>query len=155
RIQTWNSVPLSTSADDIGYRVADHASGDSLGGVWIAKDSFAESDLGFLIQLRPEQSWLYCAFVESAARRRGVYQRLLGFAATDAQSGGSEQLLVIIQPWNKASMHVHRKYATGTIGRIAVLRIGPLTWVMTFGAAKKSASLTLQPARHPVKIWIG
>ena len=161
RRATWNSVPLSHAADDHGYAIFP-AGQDSeadwqsavLGGVWGGVDSFIEADLGFEIQLEPEQAWIYCAYVAKPARGRGVYKRVLSHACTDLVRRGHSDLRVIIQPWNKASMAVHRKYADRVVGTIAVLRVLKWCWVWTTGGVTRDRTVTGRRVEDPVRIRV-
>lgn len=153
RTTTWNSVPLEFSQDDYGYAIKRVGEPNRiLGGVWAGKDDFAEANLGFQLELDPDQAWLYCAYVDRQARGVGAYSRVLSFAASDLRELGYRQLLVVIQPWNKASMHVHRKYETRTVGRIAVVRIGPIAWVVKSGAIAKDKTIACVPCGQAVTI---
>ena len=104
-----------------------------LGGVWVGVDDFLESNLGFQIQLRPDQAWLYCASIDKTVRGGGLYTRLLAHVARDVLDRGYRELLVMIQPWNRASMHNHEKYACGRRGQVTVTRVGPICHVKTTG----------------------
>jgi len=107
---TWNSVPLETTTNDIGYAIYDaNEPSKLLAGVWAAKESFLENNLGVQFTFAEQQSWLYCAFVHADARGRGVYKSLISFAATDLQERGFTQLLGIVQPWNRISRIMHEK----------------------------------------------
>ena len=44
---TWNSVPIETTGDDIGYAICDaEEPGKLLAGLWAAPESFLENNLG-------------------------------------------------------------------------------------------------------------
>ncbi len=148
---TGNSVPVETTKDDLGFSVAKQDEpAKLLGGVWVAGDSFGEVDLGFQIQLEPGQAWLYCAFVDKPARGLGVYKRLLSYVGHEVKKGGFQRLLVMVQPWNKASINAHRQFASALIGRIIVVRIFRFSFVFRTGAISKKATLTTQQQANPV-----
>ncbi|MEM1225138.1 MAG: GNAT family N-acetyltransferase [Planctomycetota bacterium] len=150
---TWNSVPLDYSEDDYGYSIQrSDRPGRILGGVWAGKTDFIEADLGFELEFSRDQAWLYCAYVDREARGVGAYGRVLAFAGRDLWELGYRQLLVIIQPWNGASMHVHQKYQTRRVGRIAVLRVGPFAWVMRRGEIEQTKSIAFVPRRNTVRL---
>lgn len=152
---TWNSVPIETTESDDGYSIARaSAEDDLLGGVWAANESFLESDLGFQVSLQNDQSWLYCAYVDQAARGQGLYRRLMAFVGQDLLQRERSRLLVVIQPWNKASMHVHRQFATDTLGRIIVLRVLWLSLVFSNGKLQQERSVTFRQRSNPVTIKI-
>jgi GNAT superfamily N-acetyltransferase len=152
RKNTWNSTLLSCTENDFGYSVVDEPSKEFLGGVWVGEDYFIESDLGFEIRMRPKQAWLYCAFVSKAARGRGIYQRLLGFVGQHVADKGFEQLYVMVQPWNKASTYIHKKYSSRSIGRIIVIRIFSLSVLFRTGLLTKDRTITTQLIRNPVQV---
>lgn len=152
RSNTWNSVLLACSADDMGYSAVDEASKKFLGGVWAGKDYFIESDLGFEIRMRPKQAWVYCAYVSKAARGRGIYQRLLSFVGHDVSVNGFEQLYVIVQPWNLASTYIHKKYSSKAIGRVTVIRVFSIAAVFRTGLLTKNRTFTTQLVKNPVQI---
>jgi ribosomal protein S18 acetylase RimI-like enzyme len=153
RKTTWNSVPIETSANHYGYAIYRNEAPDKiLGGVWGGIERFNEADLGFQIQLRPEQSWIYCAYVAAEARGEGVYKRVLSFAARDLREKGHDELRVIVQPWNRASMAIHRKYSNEIIGRITVIRVFALAIVFCSGQLTKSKTCTTELLTDPVRI---
>lgn len=155
RRATRNSVPLSTSASDHGYRIHSAQSDTGLlGGVWGGVDAFLEADLGFRIELEPDQAWIYCAFVIPAARGTGVYQHLLAYAASDLHGRGHAKLRVMIQPWNRASVHVHEKYSRRRIGRVLAIRVFSLACVLTTGSVRRTKTFTTRLASSPVEIRI-
>ncbi len=155
RTLTWNSVPLETSANDFGYSIA-HLSTpeDVLGGVWAGIESFQEANLGFQLLFDDRQSWIYCAYVKPEAQGKGVYKRLLSFSSNDLIEKGYQRICVIIQPWNRASTHVHQKYAMGKIGTITALRVFSLCAVFTTGAVEKDRTITGFPLSKPIRLHI-
>ena len=155
RTKTWNSVPIETSANHYGYAIhRNEAPEQILGGVWGGIERFNEADLGFQIQLRPEQGWIYCAYVAGEARGEGVYKRVLSFAARDLREKGHDELRVMVQPWNRASMASHRKYSNEVIGSIAVVRVFNLAIVLCMGKLKKSKTCTTKLMDNPVLIEV-
>ncbi len=152
---TWNSVPLESTANDFGYSISKAGKSEPvIGGVWAARESFIEADLGFQIELQDHQAWLYCAYVDAGARGLGVYKRVLSFVGKDLSERDFNQLLVVIQPWNKASMHVHQRFCRGKIGRIIALRLGRLSFVFCTGSISKSGTLTTQQMAGPIELRI-
>jgi len=152
---TWNSVPIETSYNDFGYSIANVSSPtDVLGGVWGAIESFQEADLGFQLQFEASQAWIYCAYVNKEAQGQGVYKRVLAFGTDDLITKGYERILVVIQPWNRASMYVHGKYAKKRLGTITAIRIFSFIAVFTTGDVKKDRTITLSPLRNPVQLRI-
>jgi ribosomal protein S18 acetylase RimI-like enzyme len=155
RTMTWNCVDPSATTNHWGYRLKDFDIADKiLGGVWGGGGQFPESDLGFEIQLEDRQAWIYCAYVDSSARGRGVYKRLLAFAVTHLSDQGFENVYVVVQPWNRASTYIHKKYSLGCTGRITALRLFAISFVVCRGAAKSKRWYTTSIERKPVPIAI-
>jgi len=155
RTLTWNSVPIKTSSNDFGYSIAHVSSPENvLGGVWGGIESFHESDLGFQLQFNDQQSWIYCAYVNKEAQGQGVYKRVLSFGANDLIEKGYKRILVVIQPWNKASMYVHGKYAKKQIGTITAIRLFSFCAVFSTDAVKKDRAMTFSPLSNPVQLRI-
>lgn len=155
RTLTWNSVPIETSSNDFGYSIAYVSSPENvLGGVWGGIESFQEADLGFQLQFNDEQSWIYCAYVNKEAQGQGVYKRVLSFAINDLVEKGYKRILVVIQPWNNASMYIHGKYATKQIGTITAIRLFSFCAVFSTGAVEKDRTTTLSPLSKPVQLRI-
>ena len=155
RTTTWNSVPKETTHHDLGYAICGADDPQAvLGGVWGGVESFIEADLGFRIQLDPDQAWIYCAYVSKQARGKGVYKRILTFAADDLRNRGHTRLRVVVQPWNKASMYIHEKYSTRKVGRIIVVRFFFLASVFCTGQLSKNKTFTTKIAAAPVEFKV-
>jgi GNAT superfamily N-acetyltransferase len=155
RTFTWNAVPVETTLNDFGYAIA--RAGDDqpiLGGVWAGTESFIEANLGFRVMLEDNQAWLYCAYVDENTRGLGLYKRLLSFVGNDLTSRGFERLLVVIQPWNRASMGVHRRFLRNKVGRIIVLRVFRLSMVWCTGRVSKNRRLTTKQTSNPILLRI-
>jgi len=152
---TWNSVPIETTGNDIGYAIYDVGEpGKLLAGLWAAPESFLEDNLGVKFEFAEGQAWLYCAFVHADARGRGVYKKLISFAAADLQDRGFKQLLGIVQPWNRISRMMHERQSRGIIGRMSAVRVGSLVWVFNSGNLEVSRSLVTNPANEPTIVSI-
>ena len=152
---TWNSVPIETTTNDIGYAVYDaHQPDKLLAGVWAARESFLEHNLGVEFAFMKEQAWLYCAFVHADARGRGVYKSLISFAAADLENSGFSQLLGIVQPWNRISRLMHEKQSRGIIGRMSAIRVGPLVWISHKGNLDVDRNFITNPAKSPANVTI-
>jgi len=150
---TWNSVPQETTGNHSGYAISRRDADETMvGGVWGGVDQFNESDLGFQMRLASDQAWIYCAYVDKNTRGEGVYQRVLAFAAHDLGSRGYTRLRVIIQPWNRASLFIHQKYAVGPLGRIFAIRTFGLATIFCTGEIRKSKTFTTRLLADPVLI---
>jgi len=151
---TWNTVPAETTLQDIGYAIYDaNEPGKLLAGVWVARDSFLENNLGFEVKFSDQQGWLYCAFVHPDARGRGVYKRLVSFAAADIAARNVTQLLAVIQPWNRISRIMHEKYSDRIMGSLSAFRIGKFIWISHQGNVSVDKRFVSDP-KNPASISI-
>ena len=152
---TWNSVPIETTHDDIGYAIYDaDEPGKLLAGLWAAPNSFLEDSLGVKFEFSTEQAWLYCAFVHADARGRGVYKKLISFAAGDLEERGFSQLLGIVQPWNRISRLMHERQSRGIIGRMSTIRAGSLVLISHAGNLSVSDRVVTNPGSKPTIVLI-
>ncbi len=152
---TWNSVPLETTKNDFGYAIYDSQNPEKiLGGVWVGRGSFLEEDLGLKFILSEHQTWLYCAFVDSDARGRGVYKKLLSFVAQDVKQRGYSQLLTVINPWNRISTSAHQKQSKRVCGSVSSMRAFWLAWVSRSGSVQIDKRLLTDIKRDPAKVTI-
>lgn len=152
---TWNCVDPSATKNHWGYQIRfNHAADKILGGVWGGGERFPESDLGFEVQLKDRQAWIYCAFVDSSARGQGVYKRLLAFASSHLHGQGFEEVFVVVQPWNRASTYIHKKYSLGKKGRITAIRLLSASFIFCHGRPQGDRICTTSIDKKPVRITI-
>ncbi len=151
---TWNSVPLSCSAEHFGYSISGKIADEQqlLGGVWGGFGNFVEQNLGFDFRLKPNEGWIYCAYIDKAARGMGVYKRVLSFACAKMKENGFDRQLVVVQPWNKASTYIHKKYSKETAGRIIALRFLFLSMIFCTGKLKKDRTFTCRITKSPIQL---
>ena len=73
---------------------------DLAGGFWRATKQFDESELGIRYRLNENQAWLFAALVDTAHRRKGIYNEILRFIlpALD-EKGLTHQLVAVNPPW--------------------------------------------------------
>lgn len=155
RTFTWNTVLLDTTANDLGFTVCEKTAPDKLlGGVWAGVGSFLEDSLAIEFQFADDQAWLYCAFVDGDARGKGVYKRLVSFAADEVKQRGFKRLLGIVQPWNKISRRMHEQHSLGTCGRIGALRIFGIVWVFYSGNISVDKTFVTRIKSNPARVVI-
>jgi len=153
---TWSSVPLESTANDLGYAIYDAQDPEKLlGGVWAAVGSFSEDNLGIDFKFGENQAWIYCAFVDSSARGRGVYKKLISFAANDLQQRGYSQLLGIVQPWNRISRIMHQQQSRGIIGTMSAIRILKYVWISHSGNLAVDKRMVINVKADPANVLIG
>ena len=130
---TFNTTPSDYTGDDLGYGIRDVSTGRFVGGLWISRGPFFESNLGYELHLPAGSGWLYCAYIEKDFRGGGLYRRLLANAAADLKAKGFERLFATIVPWNKSSNAAHRRCLIRSVGELRVIRIGRLAMAMPGG----------------------
>ena len=119
-----------------------------IGGVWIAKESFYETDLGLKILLQPNQSWLFAAYISKSHRQRGIYRRMLRYAL---QSQTDRQVLAAINPTNKASIAAHQSMISETLGTSIAARLFSFACCVCKGRLRTIQALGLGLS-NPTKI---
>ena len=162
RKATFMFQPDARVKHHVGYRAsipsdAAHREGEKLelaGGVWGGTGAYFEDELGFRIDLQDHQAWVYCAYVQKAARGKGVYTNVLTFAANDLIAKGHDSVLLSVMPWNRKSITVHERLTRGPVGRIVAVRIFKCALVLAFGDLSQSARWTTDLSSHPITIHL-
>jgi GNAT superfamily N-acetyltransferase len=115
-----------------------------VGGVWLSRDFFDESELAVRIRLKPDQVWLFAAFVDKSHRRRGIYRGLLN----EVLRHPSGTILASINPTNKPSMAAHDAFIRRKIGTCVAIKIGSRAkcWVR--------GDLRVDGATRPVEVHV-
>lgn len=91
-----------------------------VGGLWLSNGSFLERELGLVIELQPDTSWLFAAYVEKSHRRQGIYRRLLAFALATNEIN---RVFASINLFNNASMAAHRCMIVQKLGSCWAVRM--------------------------------
>ena len=154
RTLTLNQTPLEFCASDVGYAVIDPKTKEMVGGVWAAKDQFRDSEMGIEIHFTPQQAWIYCAYIAKESRKRGAYQQVLSYAVTDLRERGTNQVLVMVMPWNRASTWIHKRLSRKVLGRVRILRLGQKVFSRVSGDIQVVKSESGENARGPVRVTI-
>ena len=155
RAFTRNSIPAESTVNHFGYVIYDASETQQiLAGVWVASDEFQEEDLGFAVQLSPQQGWLYCAHVGKHSRGRGIYKRLLCSVAKHSRERGVSQLVCVVQTWNRISRFAHERRSNWIMGWISSFRIGPLAWLTTAGNVMLERRFVSNPSNSPAIIRV-
>ena len=68
--------------------------GRPVGAAWIARETFAEPDLGLSYRLQPDEAWLFAAVVQPEHRRQGIYGHLLRFLIDELADEQLSRLLL-------------------------------------------------------------
>ena len=150
---TYNNVDASELDNHYGFlarlrQPADTDSSEDLqdtqfaGGLWVATGEFPEKSLGFRLLFQPLQAWVYAAYVNKAVRGQNVYQSTLASACKELDQKGWQEILVAVAPWNKASVHVHKKHSKRKLGRIIAIRFFKFAAVFRTGKIQKSKTFT-------------
>lgn len=162
RNATFMSQPASQVAQHVGYMASVPANAardggerwELVGGVWAGIEEYFEDEFGFRIELSRRQAWIYCAYVQKAARGKGVYANVLTFAANDLIAKGHDSILFSVMPWNRKSMAAHGRVTRGRLGRIVAVRMLSFACVLAFGDLSQSTWLTTNLAARPVTIHL-
>lgn len=127
--------------------------GVTSGGIWICENQpFPESELGISIDLAPHQAWLFGARVDPEFRGRGVYNRILGFATDELSRAGKRELLVAVNPDNRASDHVHKRWSKETVGKVIAVRIFQCVMCCCFGKTHCDRAISINGNRTPILV---
>ena len=96
--------------------------GQLVAGVWIATELFDENELGVRLVMNERQAWLFAALVSKQFRRKGIYGKMLPFVVNET-SQNFPNVLLAVNPDNKPSNAVHRKWSQRTVGTVVALRL--------------------------------
>lgn len=110
-----------------------------VGCVWIARQTFDESDLGLEFTLGPGDAWLFAAHVDSELRNRGLYSQLLHFLITDLRSNGVERILLGVSFGNEISRRAHVRQRAVKIGAIVAVRSLGICFCLCTGKVKRAS----------------
>lgn len=119
------------------------SAGKSVGVAWLARDDFAEPELGFRWRLAPDEVWLFGASVVRADRGRGVYQSILNYLRSELASEGLSRIVLAVSAGNRPSERAHANQGADRIGILLAVRIGPLVWCISEGEIRREGSLGL------------
>jgi GNAT superfamily N-acetyltransferase len=131
--------------------------GRCVGGLWIARGEFRETELGLCYRLQDDQQWLYSAFVEKQHRRQGIYGQLLSRVLAESDQ---KSTFAAINPVNRSSMAAHRRAIADKtrrlpIGRCTALRCLGFSVAWCFGKLSCDRHITFSHRRQPILIRIG
>lgn len=146
----FNNSPDESGLREIGFMAKRDDSQAICGGVWAGIEKYNESDLGFEIELRDDQAWIFCAYVNKENRGQKVYPKLLSLAGHTLEEKQYSQMLVAVAPWNKASIKVHQKFQKRPIGRIVAIRFLSFAIVKCFGKITQTKGLTSSYLNSPI-----
>lgn len=154
-----------TNADRVGadFKIAQAKSDHQLAGaLWAVRNNFTEDDLGIRYALKPEQIWLFAAFVDSQFRRQGIYAQVLSFMCSEGESElateatGPPRFLLCVNPHNIASNRVHQKYAKDVLGQAFSFKLFNIAACFCLGKKLSADStLTWDAKNRPISIRLG
>ncbi len=121
---------------------------------WMAGDFVEESELGIRILLEPKQAWLFAAMVNKKMRGRGIYSKVLRFMISESNANGFDDLLVSVNPDNKPSNFVHRKYAKDCVGKVVAIRCLNWAWCFSTKRVAQNSRFTTNAKLRPIEFSI-
>ena len=128
-------------------------SGQLVGGVWIASKVFDEDELGVRLLLKPQQAWLFAAFVAAQARGKGVYSQLLSFVVSEV-SRDFPQIVLAVNPDNRPSNVVHKKASRRTLGTVVAIRFLKFSVCWTSGRIRKDRTCSWHATQYPIELTL-
>jgi ribosomal protein S18 acetylase RimI-like enzyme len=94
-----------------------------LAACWTATGEYFDLDTGTTVVLRPNEAWLFGAWVRKDARGRGIYRQLLQHVGAALSQEGVSTFLLGVDHSNRLSSRVHERLGTVWIGRCSGVRI--------------------------------
>ena len=131
------------------------SNGQLAGALWSVENYFLESELGVAIELSPDQLWLFAALVDKHFRGRRIYPRLLKHMCCDDSLAkkGSVEFLLSVNPHNKQSWKVHKKFAKRKLGEVFSMRVFGIAMCICFGEnIVASSTFTSDCKNRPILI---
>ena len=141
--------------DSSGQKTACSAThnGQTVGGFWGAQGEFDENELGVQVKLAPNQCWLFAALVSESSRGKGIYPRILAAMSKHMFDQGATDQLVAVNPFNRASMRVHTRFAQpGQVAKILAIRFLKWTFCIKHGGVSQNKWLALNCHHSPVEL---
>lgn len=126
--------------------------GRLVGGFWAATEFFDEDDLGVRVMLEPQQAWLFAALVSRDCRGRGVYSKILQFITSELAAKGLTEQIVAVNPNNKPSHRVHKKYARVFAGTVFAVRLLNCSICFSGKSVKQKSWFTFNGKTRPIEI---
>ena len=123
-----------------------------VGGAWIAKDSFDETDLGVRIQIPKRARWLFAAYVGKAFRGQGIYGRLLSEIIHDPSD--TTTIYLSINSFNHLSLAAHSRFVQKRVGRCLAIRVFGIALCYTSAGLSRDRCCTSNARNHPINIQI-
>lgn len=124
------------------------------GAIWLSTELFDEVELGVRVTLAPTQAWLFAAMVNKQMRGQGIYSAILNFITSELDSLGFEDVLVAVNPANKPSNHVHKKFAKSYVGHVMAVRCFNWVWCSSSDGITRKSSFTINKRLHPIEISV-
>ena len=124
------------------------------GGFWVATESFVERELGVRILLGHQQCWLFAAMVSKQMRGRGIYSDVLRFMTSELDTQGFDDLLVAVNPDNKPSNYVHKKYSKSSVGTVFAIRFLNWAWCFSSSPLHAKTRFTANARLRPIELTV-
>ena len=127
--------------------------GELVAGVWIATETFDEDELGVRLMMNDRQAWLFAALVSKQSRGKGIYGKLLPFVVSET-SQNFPSVLLAVNPDNKPSNAVHKKWSQQTVGTVVAIRLLGVAVCWTFGQIRKDRTISWQAKKNPIQLTV-
>ena len=127
--------------------------GQLVAGVWLASEIFDEDELGVRLVMNERQTWLFAAFVSKNFRGQKIYGKLLPFVVNEG-SRDFPSVLLAVNPNNRPSNFVHKKWSQRTVGTVVALRLLGVSACWVFGQIRKDRTISWQAKKHPIQLTV-
>ena len=127
--------------------------GELVAGVWLASELFDENELGVRLLMNDRQTWLFAALVSKDFRGQKIYGKLLPFVVGEASRDFSSVLLAV-NPDNKPSNAVHKKWSQRTVGTVVAARLLNVSVCWVFGQIRKDRTVSWQAKANPIELTV-
>ena len=146
QLRTFTSV-------DSAIGVLATVNGKAVGGLWIALGRFEDRDIGMSFLLDDQGAWIFAARVDEEYRRRGIYSQLMAQSAEARKNAGLAAPFIGVSALNKGSHKAIKRFST-PVGKVLVIRVGPMAWARSTGDLKQNQNWTLQCTRRPIQLEV-
>lgn len=127
--------------------------GQLVAGLWVASKAFDENELGVRLILNDQQAWVFAALVAEQVRGKGVYGQLLPYVV-DQVSQKFPRVMLAVNPDNRPSNAIHKKWASRTVGVVVAVRFLGFAACWVRGQVRKNQTFSLQAKNQPIELTL-
>ena len=147
---TWFKREYSTGSNRPFQATID---GQLVAGVWIATEVFDEDELGVRLMMNQRQAWLFAALVSKPYRGKGIYGKMLPFVVNETGQK-FPSVLLSVNPDNKPSNYVHKKWSQRTVGTVVAMRLVGVSICWVSGQIRKDRTISWNAKTQPIQLTI-